>query len=228
MLKRAFALSVMLAAAQLFAVAPAVAQGIPATSLVAGPNNGTADSFLGPHDWLLSAGPGRFAITLTVVSATLDSVPLSGQPTVRLICSPACDKNHVQFDGSRTGLAITGSLARRTKLDVRVVPPQSALVRVARNYTLEATGAVAFNAASNIDPIVGTYIAKTNVTGAVRFLANGSIITADGQQGRWVAFDPALHIYTITIGTNRWSLKIVPGRGLEDSSSGFVLFETAH
>ena len=228
MIKRAFALFAMLATVQLFTGSPAGAQGIPATSLAAGPNNGSSDSFVGPHDWLLSAGPGRFAITLTVVSTSQDSAPMSGQPTVRLICSPACDKNRVQFDGSRTGLAITGSLARRTKLVVRVIPPQSALVRIARNYTLEATGAVAFNAASSIDPIVGTYIGKTNVTGAVRFLPNGSIITADGQQGRWVAFDPALHIYTIVVGTNRWSLKVVPGRGLVEPSNDVVLFETAH
>jgi hypothetical protein len=230
MTKRVFRLSVTLAAAALLLVpgAPAGAQGTPVTPLAAGPNNGSADSFQGPHDWYFTARPGGFAVTLSVVSTSQDSAPMGGHPTIRLICTPKCDAKRVRFADSASGVAIRGSVARPTKMVLRVIPPNSPLVRVARNYTLEATGAVAFAGASGTDPIVGTYIGKTNVNGAARFLPNGSVITADGQQGRWVAFDPALHIYTITVGANRWSLKLVPGRGLVEPSNDVVLFETAH
>jgi len=230
-ISRAFRLAVAACtatAALLLPLAPAGAEGAPPTPLHAGANNGTADSLVGPHDWSLQVRPGGFALTLTVLPGSQDMVQLRGQPTIRVFCTPKCDRKKVLFVDSPSGvIAIRGTVTQPTKMTVRVIPVDSPLVRVTRNYTLEATGAVAFTGGAGADPVVGTYFAKRAEYGATRFLANGQVITTDGQQGHWVVFDPQLRLYTVTIGSDRMSLKLVTGQGLVDST-GFAMFETAH
>jgi hypothetical protein len=49
---------------------------------------------------------------------------------------------------------------------------------------------------------------------AIRFAPDGTVQTTDGHGGRWTVFDPAGRIYSVVMGRDRWSLQLVPGRGL--------------
>jgi hypothetical protein len=43
--------------------------------------------------------------------------------------------------------------------------------------------------------------------------------------GQWRLFDPDTHLYTVQIGNDRFSAKLVPGRGLIDPGNDYTLFE---
>jgi hypothetical protein len=61
---------------------------------------------------------------------------------------------------------------------------------------------------------------------AARFQSDGTVITTDGHKGRWTAFDPASWIYTVVIGKDRWSVKLLPGRGLFNANDlSVVVFQ---
>jgi hypothetical protein len=52
------------------------------------------------------------------------------------------------------------------------------------------------------------------------------VITTDGRRGRWALFDPDGRVYTVVIGADRWTLKLVPGRGLMDiHDQSIVVFQ---
>jgi hypothetical protein len=222
----------LLAAALLaaFASAPpaaAFAQTAP-SALKAGANAGSADSFVGPHTWYFQALPGTFTVTVAAQSVSQDSAPVNSAFGVRVAFSPNAKGDGFASKPGDGGLVISGKVAKAARVLITIVPANSPLVRVARNYTIEATGKVAFAAGSQADPIAGAYIAKRNAYGATRFNPDGSVATSDGQQGRWVLFDGALHIYTVTIGGDRMTVKLMAGRGLVDASSDVVYFEAAH
>ena len=48
--------------------------------------------------------------------------------------------------------------------------------------------------------------------------ADGTVRTTDGHSGAWKVFDPEAMIYTVVVGRDRWSLKLMPGRGLANTS----------
>ncbi|MGA3213235.1 MAG: hypothetical protein ABSD20_18175, partial [Terriglobales bacterium] len=61
---------------------------------------------------------------------------------------------------------------------------------------------------------------------AIRFAANGTVQTTDGHSGTWKVFDPDAMIYSVVMGQDRWSLKLVPGRGLFNTSDlSVVVFQ---
>lgn len=60
------------------------------------------------------------------------------------------------------------------------------------------------------------FLAKLNSYGATKFLGDGTVQGSDGSSGTWKAFDIERHIYTVTIGGLRLSVKYLPGRGLVD------------
>jgi hypothetical protein len=191
-------------AASLSNVSAARADGA-SSALQPGSNQGTADSFVGNHDWLFSTKPGHF---FTVV---LHVVPLAG--------------NHVTFAKTPGGYVYRGDMKTSAKMRLAVIPANSALVREANEYTVEASGpAVVFAAAA--DPIIGTYSGSSD--GAARILPGGVIKTAGGVDGTWTVFDPQLHVYTITIGQTRYSVKLVPGQGLLDANNGNIVLQTMH
>ncbi len=205
---------------------PAGAQTAP-TALQAGANSGSADSFVGPHTWYVRATPGTFSVTVDATTATQDSAPVGGSFGVRVAFAPDAKGDRFTSQPTQSGLVIHGTVVRPTKVLVTIVPANSPLVRVARNYVIQAAGSVAFGGGSAADPIVGPYISKRNAYGATRFNANGTVATSDGQQGRWVLFDAALHIYTVTIGPDRMTVKLMAGRGLVEASNDVVYFESA-
>jgi hypothetical protein len=87
------------------------------------------------------------------------------------------------------------------------------------------TGAVSYANAKAPGPerIAGTYTLMvcppTLDCQATRFFPNGAIKTADGTSGSWAVFDPEALVYSVKIGQNNWSLKLVPGRGLVDTAN---------
>lgn len=208
------------------------APGVPAraatapTALQPGANAGSADSFVGPHTWYFQARPGTFSVTVDATTTSQDSAPVGGAFAVRVAFAP--DERGDTFTSSATqsGLVVHGRVVRATRVLVTIVPPNSPLVRVARNYEIQAMGSVAFASGSRTDPIVGPYVSKRGY-GATRFNADGTVATADGRQGRWTLFDAGLHIYTVTIGDDRMTVKLMAGRGLIDASNDNVYFELA-
>ena len=204
----------------------AVAQ-VAATPLVAGPNPGTADSFIGPHIWYFLAQPGQFTVHIDALGMSTSSAPMNGAFSVRAQFGSYVSGNHVTLQAVPHGVVIHGSVVKPTRVNVTIIPPQSMLVRDARNYQIEADGAVAYRNDAP-DPIIGGFIGRLNSFGATRFNANGTIAASDGSTGHWTLFDPQLHIYTLVIGDQRLTVKFNPGVGLIDASNGNIYFETPH
>jgi hypothetical protein len=222
-----YVLRSVIAVAAIVADAALPAGALPApAALQAGANSGSADSLVGPQVWYFQAAPGPFVVHIDATGTSQDSAPVGGAFAVRVAFSPNVKGDRFRSTPSGSGLIVNGTVTRPTRVLITIVPPNSPLVRVARNYTIEATGNIAFGSGSSADPVVGPYISKRGY-GATRFNANGTIVTADGQQGRWVVFDPKLRIYTVTIGTDRMTVKLVPGRGLIDASNENLYFESA-
>ena len=61
--------------------------------------------------------------------------------------------------------------------------------------------------------------------GAVKFLANGKIVTSNGGAGTWALFDAEGGIYTVTIGGHRMTLTLQRGRALVDTGNKQTIFE---
>jgi hypothetical protein len=60
-----------------------------------------------------------------------------------------------------------------------------------------------------------------------RLLAQGTVQTTDGHSGTWKIFDPDAMIYSVVMGADRWSLKLIPGRGLFNPSDlSVVVFQS--
>ena len=80
------------------------------------------------------------------------------------------------------------------------------------------------------EQIVGTYAVRSfpgpacpagiecysGVTRSIRFAADGTVQTTDGHTGTWKVFDKDALIYSVALERNRWSMKLLPGRGLAD------------
>jgi hypothetical protein len=205
---------------------PAVAQAAP-TALQPGPNAGTADSFLGPHVWYFLAQPGQFTVRIDALGLSTTSVPINGTFSVRAQFASYVSGDHISLQSVPHGVMIHGSAVKPTRVLVTIIPPNSALVRDARNYQIEADGAVAYRTGGP-DPIIGGFIGRMNNLGATRFEPNGAIEASDGSTGRWILFDPQLHIYTLLIGDMHLTVKLTPGVGLVDASNGNIYFESPH
>jgi hypothetical protein len=209
---------------------PALAQtsaAANATPMQPGPNRGGADSFQGDHLWYFMAQPGTFQLTLRELGQSMDSVPLQGRIQSAIQLVPSSPKSHYTTRKTPGATVWTGSVDKPTKVYILIEPPKSALVRIAVNYELEATGQVAFGGGSGAaggaggDPVVGTY---TGPGGGVRFLPDGRIQTTDGQGGQWSLFDPATQLYSIMVGGGRYTARLIPGRGLVDARNDYVIF----
>ena len=83
---------------------------------------------------------------------------------------------------------------------------------------------------SAVDPIIRTYDAKAahynGAYGATKFLADGTVETANGFSGTWKVFDRENRIYTVVIEGMRYSLQYLPGYGLvRPGEPNFIEFQ---
>ena len=116
---------------------------------------------------------------------------------------------------------------------VEIVPPGNTLVRSGGDYTLAVAGPavnLASVKAAGPEQIVGTYSVMVCAPDfdcqsslAAKFLADGTVVTTDGHKGTWTVFDKDAFIYSVRMGGDRWSLKLIPGRGLFNTSDLSVI-----
>lgn len=196
-----------------------------------GINKATSDSLVGTHFWYFYATPGsnRLVVRLkkpttlygaqmkTSLMVTITDPKQTWRTTKILTANP---------NGAEISFA-ADKVAKRMKIIVSVAPPNQNLLRMGGEYEIEATGNVEFDGtASEGDPIVRTYDSKVNSYGACRFMADGSIVAADGSRGSWKVFDADNRIYTVAIGGFRWSVQYLPGYGLvEAGEPNLIVFQ---
>ncbi|HVF47755.1 MAG TPA: hypothetical protein VNA17_09335 [Pyrinomonadaceae bacterium] len=190
--------------------------------LKAGINQGTSDSLVGTHYWYFYGMPGSTRVTVRFVKATaLFGAPIANTSlTVTLsdekrtwrntkVITPARNQSEATFTAEK--------IDKKLKVIIAIAPPNQNLLRAGGDYEIEATGAVQFDEVrSAADPIVRTYSPKTGLDdyGAAKFLADGTIETANGFRGTWKLFDRENRIYSVVIEKFRVSVQYLPGYGL--------------
>lgn len=189
----------------------------------AGINRATSDSLVGTQYWYFYATPGSNRLTVRLKNPT---TLYGAQMNTVLTITVTDDKRTwrvVKTATSKPNLSEASfgapKVDKRMKIIVSVAPPNQNLLRMGGDYEIEATGDVAFGEESNaVDPIIRTYDPKTmhysDDYGATKFLADGTVQTANGFTGTWKVFDQENRIYAVVIGRIRYSLQYSPGYGL--------------
>ena len=193
----------------------------------AGNNQAAVDSFIGSHYWFFYAEPGSFHLRFGG-GDTQEGFTIGGRAVAGAAFAPKTPGAVLKWQESASGTTFEGSVKQRTRVIVEVDPSKSSLVRQTTNYVLTAGGHVSFaatGAGSGPAPIVGTYVAKLNDFGAVKFRPDGSIVASNGAHGTWTLFDSDSGIYSIVLGGSRLTLTLAPGRGLIDSGNRNLYFE---
>lgn len=201
-----------------------------------GINQGTSDSLVGTHYWYFFAEPGNSRLTVRFKNpTTLYGTELNNNVlTVTISDEKRTWKSVKTINSNKNSSEATfkaDKVAKRMKIIVSVAPPNQNLIRMGGDYEIEATGAVEFaEAKSAVDPIVRTYDPKTmhysEAYGATKFLADGTIETANGFTGTWKVFDRENRIYAVVIGKIRYSLQYLPGYGLvRPGEPNFIEFQ---
>ncbi len=222
-LNRSITIGLLFVFAALVTSATSTRAAVTSSILQPGSNEGTADSFVGDHDWIFATKRGHFEVDISIGRVPTNALP--GAPFNVVLHVVPLAGNHVTFSKVPGGYVYRGDIVKPAKMRLVVIPANSALVRAANEYTIEASGpAVVF--ATGADPIIGTYSGSSD--GAAKILPGGVIHTAGGVNGTWTVFDPQLHIYTITIGQIRYSVKLVPGQGLLDANNGNIVLQALH
>jgi hypothetical protein len=204
--------------------------------LKAGINKGTADSLVGTHYWYFYALPGSNRVTVKFKPASLYGAPIGNNALTVTLYDEKKTWHTTKVvssinDPSRQATFTAEKLQQKMKVIVSVAPPNQNLIRMGGDYEIEATGDVKFDEVKNTaDPIVRTYTPKvmhySDDYGATKFLADGTVETANGFHGTWKVFDRENRIYTVEIGGVRYSVQYLPGYGLvkpDDPSS--ILFQ---
>ncbi len=202
------------------------------TPLVAGENHGTLDNMVGPQFWVFKylKGPGKVTINFTSMglfgnrqNTTIEVVFLD--PNGKVI-----DTKSLTSHGTAAQLELPANFVHPGTMIVELRPTGMALVRAGGDYSIVLSGPaidLAGAKAAGPEQVVGTYSMMTCPPDfdcqAVRFQANGTVMTADGHTGTWKMFDPDALIYTVVIGRDRWSLKLVPGRGLVNTDDTSIV-----
>jgi hypothetical protein len=203
-----------------------------ATPVQPGENHGTVDSMVGAQYWLINCHKGAVHISLR-----FNSMGLFGNPTTATIQEVLHQGNGKQI-GARVvtspGQMVQndwpGSCSSRSTMIIELRPPGNSLVRTGGDYSLTVDGAGVDYASGGgaggasgggRDPVVGTYAVMVcqpdwdcQSSLSVHFSPDGRVTLTDGHAGTWSVFDPDAHIYTVVVGGDRLSLKLVPGRGM--------------
>jgi hypothetical protein len=214
-------------------VRPAAAQSLNLSTpapLHTGNNEALVDSFVGDHYYYFFAEPGKFQIAFSYGGAA-EGFNVGGKPSFAAAFNPKTAGTTLTHREGTNGAIWEGSVTQRTRVLVGVSPVNSKLVRQTTPYTIVVSGQVSFgDASAGPDPIVGTYAQKLMFSGepelgAVKFLANGTIVSSNGGTGNWVLFDAESGIYTVTIGGHRMTLTLQRGRGLVETANKTTVFE---
>ncbi len=198
--------------------------------LHAGNNQALIDSFVGDHYYFFFAEPGKFHIAWTWGGAN-EGFTVGGKPSFAAAFNPKTTGATMTFKNVPGGTTYDGTVTQRTRVMVGVSPVNSKLVRQTTPYVIVVSGNVSFGSgAGGPDPIVGVYSQKMlfqgePAMGAVKFLANGTIVTSNGGSGTWKLFDADSGIYSVTIGGRRMTLTLQRGRGLVDTGNKLSIFE---
>ena len=204
--------------------------------LKSGINQGTSDSFVGTHYWYFFVTPGSNRLTVRFKNPTtlygtelsnnvLTITVIDDKRTWKVVKTVSSNKN------TSEAVFNADKVDKRQKIIIIVAPPKQSLLRMGGDYEIEATGAIEFDEVkSAADPIIRTYDPKTmhysEEYGATKFLADGTIETANGFSGAWKVFDRENRIYAVTIGRIRYSLQYLPGYGLvKPGEPNFILFQ---
>ena len=199
--------------------------------LKAGANRGTVDNTVGPNYFYFWAGAGQNTVHVTYNSMTFLGAGMQSSLTVQLSDEKKSWKvRKVVTSLNKPGEAtFPGDLKERTKIIVSLFPPSGGLIRTGGDYEVEVTGAAQFDPEpAAVDLLVGMYTPKTiyeNENTAVKFSADGTLEFASGTQGRWKLFDVKGRIFTVSFGTTRLSLKLLPGRGLVQPNDASIVFQ---
>jgi len=205
--------------------------------LVAGENTGTVDSMVGPQFWSFQSEKGS-----AIVIVRFGSMGLFGNATSATIqvvmhdtTGKAFGSESITSTGKPVEVKWPGTFGKPGIVVLEIRPPGNSLVRTGGDYSIQVTGAVSYAnvKAQGPERIAGTYSLMICPPGldcqAVRFFPNGTVKAADGTAGTWTSFDPGALIYTVKIGPNTWSLKLVPGRGLVSTSdTSSIVFQAVH
>jgi hypothetical protein len=225
-------LSLCILAAAVTASAQSLKLDAPAP-LHAGNNQALIDSMVGDHYYFFYAEPGKFHIAWTWGGAN-EGFNVGGKPSFAAAFNPKTAGSSLSFKNGPNSTTYDGTVTQRTRVLVGVSPVNSKLVRQTTPYTIVVTGNVSFGSdAAGPDAIVGVYAQKLMFQGepelgAVKFLANGTIVTSNAGGGTWKLFDANSGIYAVTIGSRRMTLTLQRGRGLVDTTSKLTVFELQH
>jgi hypothetical protein len=208
------------------------------TQLAAGVNRGTVDSMVGPQYWSFKYRKGSGKITVTFTSMGLFGNPTAAtiQVVFHNMSGQVVDTRAVTSRGKAVELDLPGNFKSAGMMMIEMRPPSNTLVRTGGDYTLVASGdAIDFSghAGPVKEPVIGTYAVMVcppdfdcQSSLSIRFAPDGTVKTTDGHSGTWKLFDPDAMIYSVVVGRDRWSLKLVPGRGLFNTSDlSVVIFQ---
>ena len=212
--------------------------------LAPGENRGTLDCMVGPQYWSFkySKGAGKLDVRFS-------SMGLFGNPTTATMNVTVSDVGHawtftkaVTSRGAAAVVDMPATFSEPGEAVVELATNGTCLVRAGGDYAITATGpAIAYSVAAvgssapiGRDRIVGTYSVMVCAPDfdcqsslAIHFDDNGSVRTTDGHTGTWTVFDPDSRIYSVVMGGDRWSLKLVPGRGLFNTNDlSVVVFQS--
>lgn len=197
--------------------------------LASGLNQGTVDSFVGPHFWSFTANPGRFRVVFSGAGPQ-EGFSVGGRAQAAMAFAPSSRSSHFTEREGAQGTVFEGVVDHPQKVVVEVIQAPSPLVRQTTDYTLAVSGEIGSISAGNgagrggPAPISGVYMSK-NGFGAVRFLPDGEVISSNGDHGTWTAFDPSSQIYSVVLGGTRMTVTLVPARGLIETGNHNILFE---
>ncbi len=209
------------------------------TPMVAGENRGTLDCMVGPQYWSFKYKKGRGNINVTFTSMGLFGNPQTTTMEVILHASngQVVQSRSVTSKGTVAQLEMPGSFPGPGSAYIELRTNGTCLVRAGGDYTIAVSGdAIDFGgtaAGLRSDPIVGAYTVmicgsasdSLQCGASLSFAAKGTVRASDGHSGTWKAFDPNAMIYSVAIGRERWSLKLVPGRGLCNTTDRAIVFQ---
>ncbi len=214
------------------------------TRLAPGENRGTLDCMVGPQYWSFKyhQGPGKLNVRFS-------SMGLLGNASTATMNVTISDVKHtwtvtrvLTSSGQAAVADMPATFSGPGEAVVELATNGTCLVRAGGDYAITASGAAielgggaaGSAAASGPDRIVGTYSVMVCAPDfdcqgslAIRFDANGTVRTTDGHSGTWTVFDADSMVYSVVMGGDRWSLKLVPGRGLFNTSDlSVVVFQS--